>query len=184
MLPELILLMIGTIKYSNGVRVEKKSLTEMEGEWDLITYHHSFEHIARSCRRVEQRLQDFFLKAGPALYVSPVVDSWAWEHYKTNWVQIDAPRHFYLHSVKSLQILAGQAGFVVVKVEYDSTAFQFWGSEQLMKDIHLNSAESYYMNPGKSIFRKKHIVGYLKEAEKLNREHRGDQALFYLKFRN
>ncbi len=99
-------------------------------------------------------------------------------------MQVDAPRHFYLHSVKSLEILAEKAGLTVEKVEYDSIAFQFWGSEQILKGIHMNSDESYYINPGKSIFRKKQIVNYGKEAAKLNRDGKGDQAVFYLKIRN
>jgi len=30
----------------------------------------------------------------------PTVSSFAWEHYREQWVQLDAPRHFFLHKVR------------------------------------------------------------------------------------
>lgn len=56
-------------------------------------FHHSFEHIADpfetlcSVRRL--------LSSGTCLIRIPIVDSWAWENYGVNWIQIDAPRHFF-----------------------------------------------------------------------------------------
>jgi SAM-dependent methyltransferase len=32
----------------------------------------------------------------------PAVSSYAWERYGVAWMQLDAPRHFFLHSPKSM----------------------------------------------------------------------------------
>jgi SAM-dependent methyltransferase len=169
-----------TISYSNGVTVERKSLRDMEGEWNLITYHHSFEHISDPEAELK-KVRELISESGTCIIRVPLVDSWAWEHYGTNWVQIDAPRHFYLHSVKSMEILSGQAGFSIDRVEYDSTGFQFWGSEQILNGIHLNSDESFQNNPERSIFDKKQIKDFERKAVILNSGQKGDQAVFFLK---
>ena len=33
------------IIYSNGLKISNIKLEELKGEWDLIMFHHSFEHI-------------------------------------------------------------------------------------------------------------------------------------------
>ena len=112
--------------------------------------------------------------------MNPVIDSWAWENYGVNWVQIDAPRHFFVHSRKSIKLLAEKVGLTVKKIIYDSTELQFWGSEQYKGDIPLEVENSYSINPSKSIFSKKKIKMFEKKAKKLNSKGRGDQAIFYL----
>jgi SAM-dependent methyltransferase len=171
-----------SIKYSNGLEIEKKALIEMEGKWDLITYHHSFEHIAspvEELKKVSELLED----NGICIIRIPIVDSFAWDHYKTNWVQIDAPRHFFLYSLKSFELLANQTGMTINKIEYDSDEFQFWGSEQYQNDIPLNHEKSYQRNPGISMFKKVTIMEYSRMASELNKERRGDQAVFFMKRR-
>jgi SAM-dependent methyltransferase len=169
-----------TIVYPNGVRVEKKSLKEIEGQWDLITYHHSFEHIATPVEELK-KTSELLSEKGKCIIRIPVVDSWAWEHYKTDWVQIDAPRHFFLYSVKSLKILAEKAGFTVGEVEYDSTDFQFWGSEQYRNNISLTESGSYQINQKASRFSKKEIRSFERKATDLNARKTGDQAIFHLR---
>jgi len=167
------------IYYKNGLSILKKTIYEMEGEYDLITFHHSFEHIADSLETL------YFVKKllslnGTCLIRIPVVDSWAWENYGVNWVQIDAPRHFFLHSRKNMEILTENTGFKIKEIVCDSTEFQFWGSEQYKRDIPLKSEYSYSINPSGSIFSKKELKIFKEEARKLNSEGKGDQAAFYL----
>ncbi len=169
-----------TISYSDGVKVERKSLMEMEGVWDLITYHHSFEHIKNPFEELT-RVRELLSEGGLCMIRIPTVDSWAWEHYGTSWVQIDAPRHFYLHSLKSMETLAVRTGFSIDKAVYDSTSFQFWGSEQVLNSIHLNSDDSFQKSPERSVFTRKQISNYERKAAYLNRRQKGDQAAFFLR---
>ena len=110
----------------------------------------------------------------------PLVSSEAWEKYGTDWVQLDAPRHFFLHSIESIKILAGETGFSIKEVAYDSDEGQFWGSEQYLKDIPLVAENSYARNPAKSIFSQEEIKNFKAMARELNSSSRGDQAAVYL----
>ena len=59
-------------------------------------------------QRTFSAAHDLLNKDGVLLVRVPLSSSWAWEHYRENWVQLDAPRHLYLHSVKSMEVLARQ----------------------------------------------------------------------------
>lgn len=102
------------------------------------------------------------------------------KRYGTNWVQLDAPRHLFLHTNQSLQILSDKTGFKIADVVFDSTELQFWGSEQYLKDIPFRDKKSFAENPRKSIFSKKQIASYKKMALELNKSKKGDSANFYL----
>ena len=104
----------------------------------------------------------------------------AWREYGVDWVQLDAPRHLIIHSTSSIEMIAKQAGLRVTSTVYDSTALQFWGSEQCCRGIALADPRSYAVNPEQSIFTPQQIAEYASEAERLNTAGDGDQACFYL----
>ncbi len=166
------------IHYKNGVSILKKTINDIEGQFNLIMFHHSFEHMEpfETLKEVARLLAP----NGFCIIRIPVADSWAWENYGVNWVQIDAPRHLFLHTRKSMEILASSADFKTLKVICDSTDFQFWGSEQYKKDIPLYADNSFGVNPSKSMFSKQQIKSFKKRANQLNIEGKGDQARFYL----
>jgi SAM-dependent methyltransferase len=166
------------IAYPNGIKVLKSSLESLNDSFDFIMLHHSFEHM-KDQLRVLQTLNSL-LPARHYLLIRIPIRSHAWEHYGTNWVQIDAPRHLFLHSTESIELLASQAGFEVSEIIYDSDEFQFWGSEQYAKDIPLMAEDSYQVDPSKSIFSQAEIESYAVKANLLNQEKRGDQACIYL----
>src|SRR5437016_13963293 len=116
-------------------------------------------------RQVSLLLRD----GGWCLIRTPTVSSYVWEHYRVDWVQAHAPRHLFLHTKKSITLLAQRAGLRVEKIVYDSTGVQFWGSEQYRADIPLMSPQSYQVNPRQSRFASKQIREFEKRAEELNR---------------
>jgi hypothetical protein len=79
-----------------------------------------------------------------------------------------------------MALLAEKAGMKAADVVYDSTEFQFWGSEQYLRNIPLCSARSYGNNPAKSLFTRSDIRQFRKQAKRLNFEKQGDQAAFYV----
>ena len=102
----------------------------------------------------------------------PIASSYAWEFYREHWYQIDAPRHFYLHSLSSMGLLAEQSGLAVHEVVYDSTVDQFRTSEMYRRGVRsLKDAG----------FSKAQVRAWNRSAARLNREGRGDQAVFYLR---
>jgi 2-polyprenyl-3-methyl-5-hydroxy-6-metoxy-1,4-benzoquinol methylase len=166
--------------FDNGVRVLKRSLDETNESFDFIMLHHSFEHFSDPLNTLKT-LHEKTECEGQVLIRIPVVSSFAWEQYGTDWVQLDAPRHLFLHSIKSMELLSGEAGFWIESIEFDSDAFQFWGSEQYKKGIPLHDGRSYKFGIEGSIFTKNEILKFQKKAEELNAAERGDQACFLLR---
>lgn len=164
---------------TNALPIQSKTIYDIDEDWDMIVFNHSFEHISDpedTLRRVHRLLKP---KAHCLIRI-PLISSFAWEHYRENWVQLDAPRHLFLHSRESMRILLEKTGFTLTDLVYDSTSFQFWGSEQYLRGIPLRDRRSYARNPGQSIFKKKDIARFARRAEELNAREAGDQAVFYL----
>ena len=168
------------IEYKNGLRIFRQEIHDVEGEWDLIMFHHSFEHM-RDPLKVLQSVSKLLVVGGCCLIRVPVVSSFAWENYGVHWVQLDAPRHFFLHSLNSLRDLAMREKFHLEDIVSDSDEFQFWGSEQYKQGISLRSDRSYGRSPLGSIFSKAEMERFRKKAKQLNQDSRGDQAAFYFK---
>ena len=166
--------------YENGVRVLKSGLGEPSEYFDFIMLHHSFEHVPDPLDLLKT-LYKKTVCSGLVLIRIPIVSSFAWKKYKTNWVQLDAPRHLFLHSIKSMELLSKHTGFKVESVEFDSNAFQFWGSEQIIKNIPFNDPKSYKNGIDNSIFTENDIKRYNTKAEELNLAKYGDQACFLLR---
>jgi len=167
-----------SITYPNGLEIKDQNIFAMNGAWDIITYHHAFEHLPDPLENL-QKIHELLADDGVCILRIPTVSSYAWEHYKTNWVQLDAPRHFFLHSEESMRILAKKANMELVKVMYDSTHFQFTGSEKYIKDQPLSTPKERGVKA--SLQRKRNNAKYGRQAKQLNREGKGDQAAFFLR---
>ena len=167
------------IFYKNGVKIFKREIHEIEGQFDFIMLHHSFEHMSEPLF-VFRELYRLLKPHRFAIVRIPLSSSFAWRQYGVNWGQLDAPRHLFLHTPTSIQILAEQAALKVTDTTFDSTDFQFWSSEQYLRDIPLRDKRSYAENPRKSIFSKKEIRAFKTRAIELNKNKEGDSACFYL----
>lgn len=167
------------IAYLNGLKILKKNIHELDEKFDLIMLHHSFEHMSNPLETL-QSVSGLLCENGTCLIRIPIVNSYAWEHYRENWVALDAPRHFFLHSVKSIKILAAKANLQLRDIVYDSTEFNIWGSEQYVKDVPLESELSLRRGKEKSIFSDEDITSFRQKVIVLNKEGRGDQAAFCL----
>lgn len=167
------------INYGPKFRILKKNIFDLEGEYDFIMLHHSFEHMQYPAK-VFGALKSKLKKGKNLLIRIPLADSYAWKTYGINWVSLDAPRHIFLHTKKSIELLTKFADFSINKIKYDSTSFQFWASEQYKKGIPLFSENSYLINPAKSFIGNKEIMSWESEANRLNQISLGDQACFFL----
>ncbi|EKD25816.1 MAG: hypothetical protein ACD_79C01490G0003, partial [uncultured bacterium] len=168
------------IIYKNGVSILKKEIHEMKEPFDLIMLNHSFEHMPEPLL-VLKLINNLLEKNGCCLIRIPIASSYAWKKYNVNWVQLDAPRHFFLHTVESIKILCELSNFYIKDIIYDSTDFQFWGSEQYLRNISIKSKDSYNgKNTRNSIFTKEQIKKYKQMTEELNANKQGDSACFYL----
>lgn len=167
------------VVYDIGLTVRKAELDAVEGTFDVIMLHHVFEHLADplgALRAIAARLAP----DGICLLRLPLADSEAFETYGMDWVQLDPPRHLFLHTRGSLERLARDAGLRIEAVVHDSYDLQFWGSEQYRRDIPLQDPGSYRWGQGAPIFSPEALAGWRARSEMLNRAGRGDQAAFYL----
>jgi SAM-dependent methyltransferase len=168
------------IHYRNGVVILRRSLAETYGAYDFIMLHHSLEHMPEQDATLRQ-LYRLLRPGGQVLVRIPVAGSFAWRKYRTDWVQLDAPRHLHLHTERGLNLLAERAGFGVERVVYDSDSFQFWGSEQVRRGIPIMYKVTGTLGPRAGLFTDAELAAFEEEALKLNEASEGDQACFYLR---
>jgi SAM-dependent methyltransferase len=164
------------IHYAGGVSIFKKDFLELEGKFDFIMFHHSFEHMAEPLK-IFQRLAQALNPGGAALIRIPVADSYAYRTYRAHWVNLDPPRHFFLHTPKSIGLLTKQVGLRLAEVIYDSTHMQFYGSELYRRDLTL---EAYNQGQHRDLFSKPEMRKFRIEAARLNQKRDGDLACFFI----
>lgn len=167
------------IRLTSDSRIYKNELHNLEGSYDLIMFHHSLEHIPDqigALRAVERLLAP----NGRCLIRIPVMNKMAWKIYGLNWVQLDAPRHLFLHTELSLNRLAERSGFKVVSTTFDSNELQFWGSECLRVGVSLFDPITGLPNPEAKKIYKTNRRYWKKKARELNALGDGDQACFLL----
>jgi SAM-dependent methyltransferase len=119
------------IEYSNGVKIKKCELHEMDGGYDVIHMNHVFEHLTEP-KNIFKTL-DRLLKRekgespeDPKIEINmPVFPNLAFDIYGPYWYQLDAPRHFFIYSIDTVCKLAEEYGFVLSSLVYDDSVAQF-----------------------------------------------------------
>lgn len=167
------------LKIGKHVNIFRKTIHKIKGKWTLIMMHHSFEHMPDPLDVLKSSSKRL-LPGGHCLIRIPVVCSKAWQEFRVDWVQLDPPRHYFLHSPKSMRYLIDKTDLQLQQIIYDSTAFQFWGSIQYKNNIPLQHKNSYSVNPQKSMFTRREVREFSKCAKRLNLLRKGDQAIFIL----
>lgn len=163
------------ITYRNGLTIRKADFREIPGEWDLVMFHHSFEHMADPLAVLRAATEKLSAR-GALLIRVPLADSEAWVRYRENWYNLDAPRHFFLHTEASMAALARQAGLEIFHRFRDATPAQFAMSELYKRDIPATSG----VRPD-SILDRATLARFEAETETFNRDGRGDCGGFLLR---
>lgn len=168
------------IDLGGGTHVFRRSLEQETGSYDLVMAHHSFEHMPNPALAL-QSMARLLRPDGVVMLRIPVAQSEAWRRFRANWVQLDAPRHLFLHTQKSIEILAKDSGLTLDLVLYDSFAFQFYGSRFYEMDLPLTDERTGRFREPQDHFSEAEMQQFVSESARLNREGRGDQACFYLR---
>lgn len=164
------------IVYTGGLNIYKKEFTTIFETFDFIMFHHSFEHMNHPLQ-IFSHLYKILNKHSYALIRIPVADSFSFKKYGANWVNLDPPRHIFLHTIKSIQLLASKVGLELKETIYDANQFQFYGSELYAHDIPL---DEYNRGLHPDIFTKPQMRKYRAAAKRLNEKKEGDWICFYL----
>jgi SAM-dependent methyltransferase len=156
-------------------RVLKGNLMELDEKFDFIMLNHSFEHM-KDPKESIQYMARLLNPSGVIMIRVPISDCYAWKKYGVNWVQLDAPRHFFIHSIESISILCESANLKIDSIQYDSTTFQFYGSELYKRDIPLYNSSVFLDN----VFTHSDLEFYYQQTIKLNENKEGDQVCFFI----
>jgi SAM-dependent methyltransferase len=160
-------------------RLLRRELDDLDDEFDLVMFHHSLEHVPDP-RATLELARERLSPTGRVLVRLPTVSSEAFVRYGSAWIGCDAPRHLTVPSRRGMEILSGQAGYTIRSVVDDSNESQFWASEQYRRGIPLVAASSHFVAPEGSAFSGAEIRAWHREAGRLNRQNRGDQAAWVL----
>ncbi|MCX8490076.1 MAG: class I SAM-dependent methyltransferase [Cyclobacteriaceae bacterium] len=163
------------IVYPNNLVIHKTDIFGIQGKWDLIIYNHSFEHLPNPIENLK-KVKELLSPTGICLLRTPIVPSFAWDKYGINWFQLDAPRHFFIHSAKSMNEICELTRLAIEDIVYDSTLYQFIASEGYQKDIPLVEQKRK-----KNFAEKTRRLNFEKLAEELNASKEGDQVAFVLR---
>lgn len=120
----------GRVGHVELVRSTLEALAGADGapHFDLVMFHHALEHVPEP-RETLSAARRLLAPGGHCLIRVPVVPSRAFSRYGAHWVQLDAPRHLVIPSVRGLTALAADVGLTLVEQAFDSEPIQVWGSE-------------------------------------------------------
>lgn len=159
------------LDHSGGLLVSKGHLHDVAESFDVIYFNQSLEHIPDQLETL--RLASRALTPRGRIVVRIPMANEAWKVYRDCWYQLDAPRHFFLHTDRSFGILAKKAGLSITSVRYESDERQFWYSELYRRGIPLKECEVIPVSHST-------LKALRTEAKKLNRMNQGDRASFVL----
>lgn len=171
------------IIYSDSCKIYKNDLFSFnESNFDLIMLNHSFEHMDNPLE-VFSQIYDKLSQNGIVVLRIPVCDSYLFNHFKEKWVQLDAPRHKFILSNNSINLLLEKIGFDLIYCFSDSRAFSFMASEGYNKNLSLRE-NSFFKGRIRNIFNIHYHLSVLKaknQAKKINALNYGDQRVYYIK---
>ncbi len=158
---------------SEGVQLRKRHLAELEDQFDVIIFNHSFEHLPdpqSELRTARHKLRP----NGLCLIQMPTPSSQAWDDYGTDWAQWDAPRHLTLMSRKGMSILAANCGFQLRRIIDIGQSWSLVASELYKSGVGLHDAQDVRH------FSRSELAAFRRKAIKANEAGRGDSVSYVL----
>ena len=161
-------------------RICRQSIDSLVGhKFDLVMMHHSLEHMPDQ-HLAMQSIQQILAEDGVCLIRIPITSQGPWKMYGTDWVEIDAPRHFIIHSEFSLSLAARQAGLAIAKIQYESEPFSYGVSEMYQRDIPLIDMESNESREWSATYSKDDLARFDHMAKEHSVPGWAGRAAFYL----
>lgn len=148
--------------------------------FDFVMSHHSLEHMADQIGTLRQ-IRRVLKSNGECVIRIPVASSGPWGRYREHWVELDPPRHLVVHTQRSFETAAKDAGLEIYHVKYDDTAFAYWGSELYNAGIALIDPDTRKCRPPLSKFTHEQINDFEAISQVANANQTGGRAAFYLR---
>lgn len=109
------------IDYGDRVHIKKCEISEIDGDgtYDVVRMCDSFEHVVDP-RLVLENARRLIKDDGSIGISLPVYPNIAFDMFQAHWYQLDAPRHIFIHSMKSLKYLADECDLSIKSIKYNS----------------------------------------------------------------
>ena len=154
-----------------SVKIRKVDMFELSAKYDVIMLHHVLEHLPEQ-HKVFEKLTSLMNKNSKLIISIPMIDSYVWDKYEMNAFQLgDVPRHYYLHSLKSLSFLIEKYNLKIDSTQHFDRELIFIDSEKLKRDIVLSE---------KFNFSKKELNLFRQESKRLKMRGQTGLCCFYL----
>ena len=162
-----------------GITILKTSLEDFKPKkkYDVIISNHALEHMDNQLKNLKC-FKNLVKKDGIIVIRIPIKTKPVWDKYGVNWFQIDAPRHFFLHSVESFKILCDKSNLVIENMIFDSEDYIFINCEKYLRNISVRDKEWDTIE-----FDNETIKQLRNEIRILNKNNESDQAIFLLKIK-
>jgi len=109
------------LKYRIGkkiLRIEKKEIYEVNCRYDVIMLHHVLEHMPDQ-NAVFEHLIKLMHTQSKLIILIPIMSEYIWRHFGMHGFQLaDIPRHYYIHTYRSLSMLAEKYGLQLLCSKY------------------------------------------------------------------
>ncbi|MES2263026.1 MAG: class I SAM-dependent methyltransferase [Pseudomonadota bacterium] len=157
-----------------GVPVTRRTLDQVDGDYGLVMFHHSLEHVPDPLATLTQAAR--LLRPGATCLVRvPVMGTYFWRRFGQHWVELDAPRHLHLFTQASMDVLARRAGFHVRATVFDSEAWELTASMRYQQGIALRAPAG-----AAAPFSADELQACARQASELNTMNDAGRACFYL----
>jgi SAM-dependent methyltransferase len=90
--------------------IHRVPLEQLNGCYDVITFNHSFEHLPQPRQELKHVFR-LLAADGVCVIKLPKLPSAAFDSYGEYWFALDAPRHYFIPTVRGLKQLAESVGF-------------------------------------------------------------------------
>lgn len=167
------------IHYGDRIYIKKCEISEIESEFDVVRFHDSFEHISEPLDTLKN-VKRILKRDGICEIQIPIFPNAAWDTFGVNWYQLDAPRHLFLHSEKSMNYLCEKCGLKLSDVQYNSNEYQFAVSYFYMDGYSYAEATGQIETMGSHEETRDLIENFKKNADKVNQKRYGDHAVLFV----
>jgi len=165
------------IYYEPYIAIKKSTIHEMEGTFDIIRLADSFEHMADPLETL-QSIERLLADKGLCLISMPVFPNAAYDICGVNWFEWDAPRHLFLHSIKSMEYLCEKTNLQIVSVDFNASKLQFTSSLLYQRGIpYVDHTDEVVKNN----FTLEELQKFEEYTDALNAKGYGDHAVFAIK---
>lgn len=103
--------------------------------FDAVRYSHVLEHVPSPTKELAS-VKKILKKNGRIIIIIPNIDSIFFGLFKTFWYPLEAPRHFYQFTPKTISKLLKKQGFKNIKIKYIQPPHTFLWSLLYLLGLH------------------------------------------------